>query len=214
MNSYFHTLITIDALGDKFSEDALNEVIKANLMQDSIIGQVFHNEYHYDNNKITLSNTYIKNQKLDCLQAISRSSIKSARKAFGRLIHTAQDFYAHSNYAKLYAKFSPSPDLHEPFFDCLFSEVLNDKDLRSHKVYFPIDHLSIFPFLAKKLRKFAPYDSHLRMNLDTPLSGALFVLVYRLAIKRTCAELNSIISAIDNENKSNINRFLGKVHLQ
>jgi len=213
MNSYFHTLITIDALGDKFSENALNEIIKANVKQDSIIGQVFHSEYHYDNNKIILSNQYITNQKLVCLQAIRRSSIKSARKAFGRLIHTAQDFYAHSNYAKLYAKFPPSPDFHEPFFDCLDSEILNDKDLRSHKVYFPIDHLSIFPFLAKILRKHAPYNSHLRMNLDTPLSGELFVLVYRFAIKRTCAELNSILSEIGNANDTNFIKFLGKVQL-
>lgn len=212
MNSYFHTLITIDALADKFSESALNEIIKANVNQDSIIGQLFHNEYHYDNNKITQADQYINDQRIDCLQAISRSSIRSARKAFGRLIHTAQDFYAHSNYAKLYSTYFPDTDFQGSLSECLWPGILNDTGLRSHKVYFPIDHLSIFPFFAKRLYKYAPNDSHLRMNLDTPISGELFVLVYRLAIKRTCAELNSVILAMDNINVSNSEKFLGKVH--
>ena len=211
MNSYFHTLITIDALGDNFSENALNEIIKANVNQDSIIGQVFHNEYHYDNDKVSLSNQYLKDQKLVWLQAINRSSIKSARKAFGRLIHTAQDFYAHSNYAKLFSTFLPNSDFYGSYPDCLCPGILNAKDLRSHKVYFPIDYLSIFPFFAKKLRNHAPSDSHLQMNLDTPFSGALFGLVYRLAIIRTLTEFNSIAQGIDNANITNFNRFLGKV---
>jgi len=211
MNSYFHKLITIDALADNFSENVLSEIIKANVKQDSIIGQLFHNEYHYDNNKISLSNQYMNDQKILCLQSISNSSITSARKAFGRLIHTAQDFYAHSNYAKLYSTFFPNSDFHGSYPDCLCPGILNDKDLRSHKVYFPIDYLSIFPFLAKKLRNHAPSDSHLQMNLDTPLSGALFGIVYRLAIKRTLAEFNSIMQGIDNTNLTNFNRFLGKV---
>lgn len=210
MNSYFHTLITIDALGEKFSENALDEIIKANVKQDSIFGQLFHNEYHYDNNKISLSNQYIKYQKLVCLQAIKRLSIKSARKAFGRLIHTAQDFYAHSNYAKLYLSLLPNSDFYGFYPDCLCPGILNDKELRSHKVYFPIDYLSIFPFLAEILRNHAPSDSHLQMNLDSPLSGAFFGLVYRLAIIRTLTEFNSIAQGIDNANITNFNRFLGK----
>ena len=214
MNSYFHTLITIDALAENFSENALMEIIRANVKQDSIIGQVFHNEYHYDNNKLSLSHQYIQDQSHICMQAISKSSIKSARRAFGRLIHTAQDFYAHSNYAKLLSMASPSVDSHVPMLDCVNPEIINYRDLRSHKVYFPIDHLSIIPFFAEHLKKYAPDDSHLRMNLDTPLSGKLFVVVYGLAVRRTCEELCSLISVIGSDNITNFNEFLGKVRLQ
>lgn len=212
MNSYFHTLISIDALADNFSVKALNEIIKANVNQDSIIGQLFHQEYHYDNNKITQADRYIEKQKHICLKAIERSSIISARKAFGKLIHTSQDFYAHSNYARLYSMLSPNNDLLDPSLDCINKDILNNKNLRSHKVYFPLDYLSIFPYFAKHLNKYAPVDSHLRMNLDTPLSGELFILVYRLAVSRTRAELNSVKSAISNVNLDNFIKFLGKVY--
>jgi hypothetical protein len=211
MNSYFHTLITIEALAADFSEIALKDIVRANVKQDSLISQIFHNEYHYDNNKITLSHQYIQDQKHICIQAISRSSLKSARRAFGRLIHTAQDFYAHSNYAMLIAKAAPNLDFHEPLIDCVNPEIMNSKDLRSHKVYFPIDHLSIVPFFAKRLKNYAPDDSHVRMNLDTPLRGKLFVLVYKLAVKRTNEELHSLISAIGSTDKTKFNEFLGKV---
>lgn len=214
MNSYFHTLITIDALAENFSKNALKEIIRVNVKQDSIIGQLFHNEYHYDNNKLSLAHQYIQDQKYICIKAIRKSSIKSARRAFGRLIHTAQDFYAHSNYAMLLSMATPSMDSHVPLLDCGNPEILNNKDLRSHKVYFPIDHLSIIPFFAEHLKQYAPDDSHLRMNLDTPLSGKLFVVVYGLAAKRTSDELHSLISAIGSNHKSNFNEFLGKVRLQ
>lgn len=214
MNSYFHTLITIDALAADFSENALMEIIRANVKQDSLIGQIFHNEYHYDDNKISLSHQYIQDQKNICMQAINRSSLKSARRAFGRLIHTAQDFYAHSNYAMLLSKATSKIESLEPLVDCVNQDVLNSKDLRSHKVYFPIDHLSIIPFFAEQLKKYAPDDSHLRMNLDTPLSGKLFVLVYRLAVKRTREELHSLVSAIDSAERTNFDEFLGKVRLK
>jgi len=214
MNSYFHTLITIDALAENFSENALKEILRANVKQDSIIGQVFHNEYHYDNNKISFSHQFIQDQKLKCIQAISKSAVKSARRAFGRLIHTAQDFYAHSNYAMLLSLATPGMESHVPLVDCVNPEIMNSKDLRSHKVYFPLDHLSIIPFFAKQLKKYAPYDSHLRMNLDTPLSGKLFVLVYGLAVQRTREELLSIISQIGTANKTKFNEFLGRVRLK
>jgi hypothetical protein len=214
MNSYFHTMITIDALAENFSENAIKEIIRANVKQDSIIGQVFHNEYHYDNNKLSHSYQYIQDQKRICMQAISKSDVKSARRAFGRLIHTAQDFYAHSNYAMLLSMTTPSLGSHVPGLDCVNPEIMNNKDLRSHKVYFPLDHLSIIPFFAKHLKKYAPDDSHLRMNLDTPLSGQLFVMVYRMAVKRSFEEFHSLISAIDSADRTKFNKFLGKVPLK
>ena len=51
------------ALDDKFSSRALNKIIKANLNQDRLRGQIGHDEYHFDNNAFGKSYAYIEEQQ-------------------------------------------------------------------------------------------------------------------------------------------------------
>ncbi len=102
MIAFYHKKITCEALSSFFSERALHNIVKANLRQDSIIGQLFHNEYHFDNNKISEGITYIQQQKILVLDFLTSGSTKKSWHALGRLVHSAQDFYAHSNYISLW----------------------------------------------------------------------------------------------------------------
>ena len=47
-----HRLTTREALGGQFSERALAAIISANVGQDRLAGQVGHDEFHFDNNRI------------------------------------------------------------------------------------------------------------------------------------------------------------------
>ena len=99
----YHKTITRKALSERFSLRALEAILVANIKQDDLLtGQIGHDEYHYDNNAIAASNRYIEKQRILALSALQNEDPPAAWAAFGRLIHTAQDFYAHTNYVDLW----------------------------------------------------------------------------------------------------------------
>lgn len=195
MNSLYHWLITLDALSLYFSEKALGELVLNNIRQDSIKNQLFHNEIHFDNNKISEGNQLISDYRSECIDAITSQNFPSARTHFGKLIHTAQDFYAHSNYARLYEKVVLSnKDLRSIEYDCLSSEINHSKEFKSHTIHFPGDYFCIIPLFARWFGMNLPEDSHTRMNLDSPISDGPFYLAYALAVNRTRIEHQIIIT--------------------
>src|SRR4026208_738308 len=109
MLTKYHIEILSDALADCFSSRALSAISKANVNQDSLSGQFGHDEFHFDNNAFEKSYAYIEKQRALTVSSLQKADADSAWAAFGRFLHTAQDFYAHSNYVTLWiAHFDPS----------------------------------------------------------------------------------------------------------
>jgi hypothetical protein len=195
MNKKYHRLITEQALREYFGQPALEAVINANLGLDALQGQIGHNEYHFDANAFAASRAFIEQNRALIRPALDRGDATAARQAFGRLTHTAQDFYAHSNYISLWlARFPadgwPPPEAVDPFD----GNLLDGPHLRSGKLYYPLEVLSFVPFLKKIILPLLPRDSHAWMNLDGPEQGPKFEYALAAAVKRTLYEYEQTIT--------------------
>ena len=125
--------------------------------------------------------------------SVNRMDWDSAWKAFGRLLHTAQDFYAHSNYVTLWLdQFDNSTWPFADEIDPLNKLILSNSKLRSGKLYYPLELLSFIPIIKKPIIPLLPHDSHAWMNLDSPASGKKFAYAFSAAVKRSMAELEVI----------------------
>lgn len=200
MHTKYHRLITAEALQSRFSPTALEIIIAANLGQDALRGQIGHDEFHFDSNAFAASREYIERNRALIRLALEGGDDTSAQKAFGRLTHTAQDFYAHSNYVTRWlARFPdngwPPPEEIDPFDGSL----LDGPGLRSGKLYYPLEALSFIPFLKKIVLPLLPRDSHAWMNLDTPEQGPKFPYAIAAAIKRTRYEYEETIRSLSDE---------------
>jgi len=183
MNSKYHIQITSKALADHFSGRALKTINRANICQDSIKNQIKHDWLHFDSNTFTEGFDYIKKQKEIAVEAIEMGEFKSARAAFGRLLHTWQDFYSHSNYVRLWLEANQTTSPEEIIHDD--DNILSHPDLRSGMNYGFLEYLALLPILTSFITPRMPDDSHAKMNLDSPRSGPLFYYAYNAALKRT-----------------------------
>lgn len=185
MKKNYHRAITQEALSPYFHPEALETLIAANLGQDALRYQFGHDHFHYDNNSFTAGNTYIDTLRRAVVDALQRGEAVPARRFFGRLTHTAQDFYAHSNYVALWRERYPDalPDQIHP----QLVNLVADAHLRSGRLYYPLELLSFIPFLRARVLPLLPRDSHAWMNMDDP-SCPNFDFAYAAAVKRTQAE--------------------------
>lgn len=187
MLSQYHIEMTREALSEYFSERALQTIVNANINQDRLWGQFGHDEFHFDNNAIEKGNRYINEQRGYILATFMGTGVSTAAAwaAFGRLLHSAQDFYAHSNYVTLWLEAQNGAPHTAGDIDPLKKDILQSPKLRSGKVYFPMDAI----YFIKPLRSFAlnwlPKDSHGWMNLDAPEQGFKFDYAIAAATKRT-----------------------------
>ena len=189
MLTQYHIEIMLESLGDRFSPRAISEIIYANARQDRLSGQIGHDEYHFDNNAFEKTYAYIEEQRALTISSLNNNDALSAWSAFGRLTHSKQDFYAHSNYITLWlARFDKQALPASSEVDPVDLTLLNSPDLRSGKVYYPFELL----YYIRKTRNFAlrflPKDSHAWMNLDSPEQGFKFDYAMQAAIKRTVIE--------------------------
>lgn len=194
MKEKYHRAITGQALRLYFEPAALEEVIRANVGQDALRYQFGHDHFHYDNNAFAAGDAYIAEQRRVVLETLQNSGLVSlARAAFGRLIHAAQDFYAHSNYTALWRERHPeaAPAAIEPSL----ADVLNDPRLLSGRIYSPLEYFSFLPLLAPLVIPLLPRDSHAWMNRDDP-SRPDFDYAYTAALKRTEDEFEQIRRAL------------------
>jgi hypothetical protein len=184
----FHIDIMHLALEDVFSLRALEKMIEANVKQDSLSGLIGHDEYHFDNNAFEKSYAYLEEQRALTVSALTANDAPSAWSAFGRLTHTAQDFYAHSNYIELWLSCQPGEGILTPAeVDPLDPNLINSPALRSGKVYF-LEGLTLIPPLKPLVMPLLPRDAHAWMNLDAPERGPNFKYAFQAAIKRTLIE--------------------------
>jgi len=180
-----HEEMTRTALGSRVSPRALEVIIAANRKQDALHGQLGHDEYHFDNNAIDAGHRYITEQRGLVLAALLAPGVLSAWIAFGRLTHTAQDFYAHTNYVSMWLDQHPGTPPAPPEIDPVQKSLIESPDIRSGKIYLPLDALYFVPFLRKIALAFLPNDSHGKMNLDSSKQGPHFAYARAAAIKRT-----------------------------
>ncbi len=195
-----HTRIMRRALEGKFSPRALAIIIDANIWVDSVPNLLGHEELHFDNNAFDRSRAYIEEQRALIRPALERGQPRPAWEAFGRLTHTAQDFYAHSNYVDLWLACQrdgmvPSASEIDPLDDAL----VENPSLRSGKMYFPLGLLSFVPGLKKLVIPRMPRDSHAWMNLDSEERGPMFEYAFHAAVKRTRFELNTMAKSLSPE---------------
>jgi hypothetical protein len=200
MLTKYHRKITERALGERFEPAALAQVVAANLGQDRLAGQFGHDEYHFDNNAFEQARTYLQIQRDLIRQAMETGDTLAARSAFGRLTHTAQDFYAHSNYLDLWlARFDGQGHPTSELVDPLDPDLLHSPDLRSGKLYYPWEIMSFVPGIKRFVIPRMPADSHARMNIDSPERGFRFELAFAASVKRTLYEYEQTIAGWSDE---------------
>jgi hypothetical protein len=176
------------ALDDMFSPRALEKIIKANVSQDRLRGQIGHHEYHFDHNTFDKSYAYIEEQRALTVSSLMHKDTPSAWAAFGRLTHTAQDFYAHSNYIDLWLACQLESDVPIPSeVDPVDPSLIHSLTLRSGKVYM-LELLTFIPILKPLVMLLLPRDAHGWMNLDSPERGPNFKYAFQAAVKRTKLE--------------------------
>ena len=193
----FHIEMTRLAIGEQFSLKAFERIIEANLYQDRLLGQIGHDEYHFDGNAFEESYAYVEKQRTLTVSSLMTNDALSAWSAFGRLMHTVQDFYAHSNYIDLWLSCQPDGALPTPAeVDPLDEDLIHTRALRSGRIYLPLDALYFVRPLRRLILRILPRDSHAWMNLDSPEQGPNFLYAFQAAIKRTRLEFNKTASAL------------------
>jgi hypothetical protein len=195
----FHVEMTRLALEEKFSARALEGIITANLYQDRPRGQIGHDEYHFDNNAFEKAYAYIEEQRTLTISSLMANGVLAAWSAFGRLTHTAQDFYAHSNYVDLWLARQPegAPPT-PPEIDPVDPNVIQSVALRSGRIYL-FELLSFIPRLKSFVLSWLPRDAHGWMNLDSPERGPNFEYAFQAAVKRTRIEFEQTTKGLPEE---------------
>lgn len=202
MEARYHRQMLERALHGRVSARALQAITGANLGQDNLAG-LFRPEFHFDNSLFEQSLAYLET----CRQAAALAADPAeAWAAFGRLTHGAQDFYAHSNFIRLWAdqqtlipgesdreraKLPPPAKMNG-----LDPKLLKHPRLRSGRVYWPTEALWAVPVLRPLVKALVPKDAHAWMNLDGPSSGPLFAYALEAAVQRTVAEFDWTLAAI------------------
>ncbi|MCX6067475.1 MAG: hypothetical protein NT121_17255 [Chloroflexi bacterium] len=189
MKTIHHREITAQALNPYFAADALETVIVANLGQDAMRYQFGYDHFHYDASAFAAGDAYIDEMRRSALDALQRGDALPARASFGRLTHTAQDLYAHSNYIALWRELHPEAEPGET--DPQLAVLLKDSRLHSGRLYYPLEALSFIPALKSYVIPLLPRDSHAWMNIDDP-SRPNYDFAYAAAVKRTSLEYRLI----------------------
>jgi len=192
----YHHQITLEALGQHMDGSALETVIAANLGQDALRYQFGHDHFHYDNNSFSVADAYVDELRQQVLAALQRADATAARESFGRLTHTVQDFYAHSNYVALWRERHPDAAAQE--IEPELQELRNDPRLRSGRLYYPLEALSFVAALKPLVLPALPRDSHAWMNLDGPDRPG-FEPAFAAAVKRTHAEYLRLVAGLTSQ---------------
>ena len=208
MEAIYHRQVLQRAVGGRVSPRALQAMTAANLSQDSLRG-LLRLELHFDNSLFADGLAYI-----DTMRATAAAADKPqlAWDAFGRLTHTAQDFYSHSNYVALWLeRFAPGEWPAPVRIDGLDPQLLKHARLFSGHIYLPLEALCLLPFLRRFVRPLLPRDAHAWVNLDGPETGPLFPYSLEAAVQRTAAEFERTLAAIGEEgDQARMKAFLDK----
>ncbi|MDY6872352.1 MAG: hypothetical protein SVR81_00075 [Chloroflexota bacterium] len=193
MKSQYHREITVKALSPFFSQIALEEIVRANLRQDRPLNQVGHDYIHFDGSAFDEGFAYIREQQENLIDRIQHGDFMAARRCFGRITHSWQDYYSHSNYVRLWH--ATHPESPPEKIDPADPNIMAHKDLASGRNYGLPEFLAMIPGLDTLIIPRMPADSHAKMNLDSPASGLLFAFNFQAALKRTRLAYRNIIAS-------------------
>ncbi len=195
----YHIEMTRLAVGEQFSSNAFEKIIAANLYQDRLLGQIGHDEYHFDGSAFEKSYQYVEEQRTLTIASLRAGDTTSAWSAFGRLAHAVQDFYSHSNYVNLWLSHQSNGTASLPSeIEPVAPDLLNNPSLSSGRVYLPLEAFYHFHVLRPLLLRLLPRDSHAHMNLDSPAQGPNFEYAFQAAVKRTRIEFEKTIENLPN----------------
>ena len=174
---------------------------------DAPWNQLGRHELHFDDNAFDAANGYVAEQRALIRPALESGRAHTAWRAFGRLTHTAQDFYSHSNYVRLWlARYENAPSTSPEQIDFADPEIMESPALRSGRPYLPWGALSFIPGLGRIVDRFMPADSHARMHLDSEARGSDFQYALHAAVKRTRHEYEL---AVRDLSEPQLRRFQG-----
>jgi hypothetical protein len=202
----YHEKITYQALSEHISGSILQIITSASLRQDNLSGQIGHPEYHFDACKFSETHSYLSAQRrllreqLTARPLPSRKQLLKGWRAFGRIIHAVQDFYAHSNYVTLWLESAGAEpgELPPDEIAILVPDLMSNPRLVSGMIY-PLELLCYIPTLKPLVLRLLPADSHARMNLDHPGQGPLFDYAQAAAVKHTRHEYSTTAASLDEE---------------
>jgi hypothetical protein len=199
----YHTDITRQAIGAKVGPRALKVILRTNLGQDNLVHQVGRDYFHFDNNQIQASYAYIETQRLAVFSSLSRGDAHAAWRAFGRMIHTVQDFYSHSDYIPRWlSRFNGETPPPPGEIDPVLAEILEDPGLHTGMINPLLEALAFLPPLRKFVLPHLPVNAHAHINHDGPHISAQFDYVFAASVKRTRLEFEKTISRLSPEHLS------------
>jgi hypothetical protein len=207
MQAQYHVGLTREALGGFFGREALDEVVRANVGQDSlaaVFGAASHQ--HFCDPEIDRSLAYIEDEHRTIEVMAAQEDAPAQRAALGRLLHAVQDFYAHSNYVDLWlaqAQRSPASEWAWPMTEAPCEvqaadpALLDHPHLRIGDWIFWRDAVFYVPLIGPLVRSiWVPRDSHEAMHLDSPARGPRFGIALAMARQRTVHEHRRAVEAI------------------
>ena len=210
MKTKYHIEITQKALSDQFSEEALGDVIQGNIRQDKIRNQFGHDYIHFDGSAFEAGFDYLKQQEQAIIDHLRQDHFSAARLVFGRVTHSWQDFYSHSNYVRLWIEKAENLPPEEIVINDPM--IMNHPELKSGENYGLIEFIALIPPFSKWIKPTMPQDSHARMNLDVPDAGECFVYAYAAALKQTVKAFQELKILFSNAklHQKKVRSFLGR----
>lgn len=215
MQARFHVQITNMAVGHRFDGADFVRIARANLSQDRLQYLVFHPQLHFDGSALRAAQAYISQQRRLAVRLLAYGDRAGALDAFGRLTHTRQDFYAHSNWVELWVAQQGGLGQVTP----------DDVEICLNPLAVPgliSGNGSVVHFLAGRVplygrwhvRHLTPPDDHEAMNLDHPGRGPLFPFAVAAATKHTAVELETLLQMLARDGGPAAQaRFLGELPL-
>lgn len=206
MNEQYHRQVTAEALGDLLSHEELEIVIKANVGQDNVWNWLTTPERHYDGRFFAQAEAYIDKERARAVDAFRGGDRVAALQTMGRLLHTRQDFYSHSNWMQLCAAQGSTKDTARNTVNtagwnaadpaiCLDTQA--DRQIYAARAPFLIHALYLIPILGPLIKRiYLPADFHEAMHLDDPSRGPLFAPSLVAARKHTRVEWEGVMSTL------------------
>jgi len=204
--------MTEAAIGQYLVTSDLDVVIRANLDQDSL-RNIFNPIVHFDDSRLVESQQYIAAQRRLAVDRLLAGDRAAALCALGRLLHTRQDFYAHSNWAALWVERQGGLEAAIPEEIEICLDPTAEAGIMSGRASFFWYFACRLPLIGKWLeRSVAPRDSHEVMNLDYPGRGPLFAFALQAATRHSRQEMEALLVDLATRGGHQaVQRFLGGV---
>lgn len=194
MNEEYHRQVTAEALGDQLNHEELEIVIQANVGQDRVWNWLTTPERHYDGRFVAKAEVYMAEERAHAIEAFRSGNRVAALQAMGRLLHTRQDFYSHSNWMKYCADNVDTWDEMDP---AICPDPLAIAGIYGARAPFLIHALYLVPVLGSLIKRvYLPADFHEAMHLDDPSRGPLFAPSLVAARKHTRLEWDRVMSTL------------------